>query len=133
MDFDLRIQRKLRWVPLRTVCRLKYLFKGKRKYNQTIVSTVMSNLAFENYLKNELKIKLKRTEVGDINVISKMKKIKSILGGEQSGHIILSEYSNTNFLSALTCLINVSKLPSYIDFPLFRTNTLSHISWISFV
>ena len=48
-----------------------------------------------NIIKEELNLSLKRTSVGDINVINAMKKTKSILGGEQSGHIILSEYSNT--------------------------------------
>ena len=55
----------------------------------------MSNLGFENYLKNKLGIKLIRTDVGDINVIDEMIKKSYSLGGEQSGHIILSEYTNT--------------------------------------
>ena len=55
----------------------------------------MSNLGFEQYLKEKLNISLIRTDVGDINVINAMLKYKCLLGGEQSGHIILSEYSNT--------------------------------------
>ena len=55
----------------------------------------MSNMGLENYLTNKLKLKIKRTSVGDINVINQMKKSKSMIGGEQSGHIILSEHSNT--------------------------------------
>ena len=69
-----------------------YIYKKSKK---PIISTVMSNLGFENYIKNKLKIPLIRTKVGDINVISKMKEKKSLLGGEQSGHIILSKHSNT--------------------------------------
>ena len=62
---------------------------------KTIVATVMSNLGFEKYLKEKLKLKLIRKDVGDINVISEMMKNNYILGGEQSGHIILGQYMNT--------------------------------------
>ena len=60
-----------------------------------VIITVMSNMGLEKYLTNKLKLKIKRTSVGDINVINQMKKSKSMIGGEQSGHIILSEHSNT--------------------------------------
>ena len=47
-----------------------------------------------------------RTNVGDINVITEMKKNSYILGGEQSGHIILGNYLNTGdgILAALKIL-----------------------------
>jgi phosphoglucosamine mutase len=68
----------------------------KDKLNKkTVVSTVMSNLGFENYLKDELGVNLIRTAVGDINVIKKMNENSYSLGGEQSGHIIISQYSKT--------------------------------------
>ncbi len=74
----------------------KKLIKPKNKINQIdVIITVMSNMALENYLSNKLKLKTKRTDVGDINVINCMRKYKSLLGGEQSGHIILSNFSNT--------------------------------------
>ena len=41
----------------------------------------MSNMGLENYLTNKLKLKIKRTSVGDINVINQMKKSKSMIGG----------------------------------------------------
>ena len=70
--------------------------KPKQKPNQhDVIITVMSNMGLEKYLINKLKLKIKRTSVGDINVINQMKKSKSMIGGEQSGHIILSEHSNT--------------------------------------
>ena len=72
----------------------------------TVVTTVMSNLGFEEFLKKKLGIKLIRTNVGDINVIEKMKKQKYSLGGEQSGHIILGNYLGTGdgILAALKIL-----------------------------
>jgi len=72
----------------------------------------MSNIGLENYLLKELKVKLKRTSVGDINVIQEMQKHNSVLGGEQSGHIILSEFSKTGdgILAALKVTEIISNL-----------------------
>tara|TARA_Y100001970_G_scaffold290322_1_gene423705 strand:- start:4165 stop:5520 length:1356 start_codon:yes stop_codon:yes gene_type:complete len=86
------------------------LQKVKSKY--PIITTVMSNIGLEKYLLNNFKIKLKRSNVGDINVIKEMQKYNSILGGEQSGHIILSKYSKTGdgILAALKVIEIISKV-----------------------
>jgi len=68
--------------------------KNNMKEHDVII-TVMSNMGLEKYLKEKLKLNIKRTDVGDINVINQMKRSKSSIGGEQSGHIIISNYSNT--------------------------------------
>jgi len=73
----------------------KHYLKSKLLEKKVVVSTVMSNLGLENYLKNKLGIKLIRTNVGDFNVVKEMKKGSYVLGGEQSGHIILGNYLNT--------------------------------------
>jgi len=73
----------------------KNLLKSKKLNKKTVVTTVMSNLGFEKYLKNKFGIKLVRKNVGDINVISEMQKNNYSLGGEQSGHIILGQYIGT--------------------------------------
>ena len=74
----------------------KNFIKPMNKANKfDVIITIMSNMGLEKYLTEKLKLKIKRTSVGDINVINQMKKSKSIIGGEQSGHIILSEHSNT--------------------------------------
>jgi len=59
-----------------------------------VVSTVMSNLGFERFL-GERGIALTRTAVGDRYVVEAMRRIGSNFGGEQSGHIILGDYSTT--------------------------------------
>jgi phosphoglucosamine mutase len=59
-----------------------------------VVATVMSNLGFERHLGRHV-IKLTRTAVGDRYVVEAMRRIGSNLGGEQSGHIILGEFSTT--------------------------------------
>ena len=59
-----------------------------------IVTTVMSNLGLEIYL-NSKGLKLCRTQVGDRYVLEYMQQHGFNLGGEQSGHIILSDYAST--------------------------------------
>ncbi len=59
-----------------------------------VVATVMSNLGFERFLAGK-GIALTRTAVGDRYVVETMRRIGSNLGGEQSGHIILGDYSTT--------------------------------------
>ncbi|HCP01721.1 MAG TPA: phosphoglucosamine mutase, partial [Rhodospirillaceae bacterium] len=59
-----------------------------------VVATVMSNLGLERYLQG-LGLELERAIVGDRYVLEKMRVGGYNLGGEQSGHIILSDYSTT--------------------------------------
>ena len=70
-----------------------------------VVSTVMSNLGLEKALER-LGIKMVRTGVGDKYVLEEMLRRNAPLGGEQSGHIIFSEYSTTGdgMLTALKVL-----------------------------
>ena len=59
-----------------------------------VVGTVMSNAGLDHYL-GSLKLKLARAAVGDRYVLEEMKKGGFNVGGEQSGHIILSDVSTT--------------------------------------
>lgn len=59
-----------------------------------VVATVMSNLGFERHLAR-LGIGLTRTKVGDRYVVDAMRASDSNLGGEQSGHIVLSDHATT--------------------------------------
>jgi phosphoglucosamine mutase len=59
-----------------------------------IVVTVMSNLGLEKYIEG-LGLNMPRTDVGDRNVVEHMRKHGFNLGGEQSGHIVLSDFSTT--------------------------------------
>ena len=102
----------------------KYLIIEKKTASKfPVVTTVMSNLGLENFLLKDLGIKLKRSPVGDINVIEEMKKNKSFLGGEQSGHIILSDFSKTGdgILAALkiTEIMSIIKKSSSSIFDLY--------------
>ncbi|MDZ4776990.1 MAG: phosphoglucosamine mutase [Alphaproteobacteria bacterium] len=59
-----------------------------------IVATVMSNLGLERYLK-KLDLTMERTKVGDRYVVEAMRAKGYNVGGEQSGHIILSDFCTT--------------------------------------
>ena len=59
-----------------------------------VVGTVMSNLGLEEYLAG-LGVSLLRTPVGDRYVVERMRASGCNVGGEQSGHIVLSDYSTT--------------------------------------
>lgn len=67
---------------------------AQRLSSKHVVATVMSNLGMEYYLK-DLGLDLLRAPVGDRYVLEMMKQFGANMGGEQSGHIILSDYSTT--------------------------------------
>lgn len=71
----------------------KMLSTGELMGN-TVVVTQMSNLGLEKYL-NSLGLDVVRTQVGDRYVAEEMRKNGYNIGGEQSGHIILGDYSTT--------------------------------------
>ena len=89
----------------------------------TVVATVMSNLALELYLE-KIGVELIRTQVGDKNVSKSMDREGLNLGGEQSGHLILADYSNAGdglitSLQVLSILVESQKKASEV-FNLFE-------------
>ena len=73
-----------------------------------LVATIMSNLALERFLETQ-KLALARTKVGDRYVVEHMRGHGFNVGGEQSGHIVLSDYATTGdgLLAALQVLAEV--------------------------
>jgi phosphoglucosamine mutase len=69
-------------------------FKSGMMKSNTVVGTVMSNLGLERYFR-AMGLDFVRTKVGDRYVFEKMQELGANIGGEQSGHIILSDYSTT--------------------------------------
>lgn len=74
-----------------------------------VVATVMSNLGFERYL-DGLGLVLARASVGDRHVVAHMREHGFNLGGEASGHIVMSDYSTTGdgLIAALQALAALS-------------------------
>ncbi|MCY4207005.1 MAG: phosphoglucosamine mutase [Roseovarius sp.] len=87
-----------------------------RLAKNTLVATVMSNLGLEQFL-NGLGIELRRTSVGDRYVVEEMRKGGYSLGGEQSGHILMTDFTTTGdgliaALQFLTSMIETEKKAS---------------------
>jgi phosphoglucosamine mutase len=82
--------------------------KTGRLRGGSVVATVMSNLGFERFL-DGLGLDLVRTAVGDRNVVDYMRTHNHNVGGEQSGHIILNDFSTTGdgLIAALQVLAAV--------------------------
>jgi phosphoglucosamine mutase len=83
-----------------------------------IVSTVMSNQGLDDFM-NGKNLKLFRSDVGDKNVLEIMKKEGINFGGEQSGHVIISDFAKTgdglvSALQTLALLIKTGKKASKV-------------------
>jgi phosphoglucosamine mutase len=76
-----------------------------------VVATVMSNLGLERHLAG-MGLSMVRTPVGDRNVLEAMREQGHNLGGEPSGHIIMSDHTTTGdgFVAALQVLAVVKKV-----------------------
>ncbi|MFQ5555264.1 MAG: phosphoglucosamine mutase [Acidimicrobiia bacterium] len=66
------------------------LLEGSKLKPQTVVATVMSNLGFRTAMA-ELGVEVLETRVGDRYVLEEMRSSRAVLGGEQSGHVILED------------------------------------------
>ncbi len=91
--------------------------RGELKGNKA-VCTVMSNMAMEEFLKAH-GVNVIRSRVGDRYVLEAMIKEGAILGGEQSGHVIMLSHSTTGdglltALQVLRFLVEDEKEPSYV-------------------
>ncbi|MEI8144153.1 MAG: phosphoglucosamine mutase [Alphaproteobacteria bacterium] len=93
-----------------------------------IVATVMSNLGLERFLSG-IGLELARTSVGDRYVLEHMREHGFNVGGEQSGHIILSDYSTTGdgLVAALQVLAVVKKMDRPVSEVCHRFDPLPQI------
>ena len=83
----------------------KYL-KEQDKLQGNVIATVMSNMGLEEYL-NSIGSGLTRTKVGDRYVVEEMRRSGCNFGGEQSGHLVLSDYATTgDGISAGLCVLS---------------------------
>ncbi len=101
----------------------RYLKEKEKLKNNTIVSTVMSNIGLNKFSEDN-NIKLKQTKVGDRYVLEEMLKNNYNFGGEQSGHIIFLDKNPTGdgILTSLTLIkavmesnLSASKLRNVIN------------------
>lgn len=79
--------------------------RGKLKHDK-VVATVMSNLGFHQAM-TRLDIEVVVTPVGDRNVVESMRDTQAVVGGEQSGHILLEDRSTGDGLRTALRLMEV--------------------------
>jgi len=86
------------------ICAIDMKEKGALRKNSVVV-TIMANKGFDIAME-KARIKVVKTKVGDRYVVDEMRKKGYVLGGEQSGHIIFSDYTTTGdgMVSALQLL-----------------------------
>jgi phosphoglucosamine mutase len=103
--------------------------KEGRLAKSGIVTTVMSNFGLERHLE-KFGIKVLRVQVGDRYVLEQMREQGYNLGGEPSGHIILSDHNTTGdgFVAALQVLAVVKKLGRPISVVCHRFEPLPQIT-----
>jgi phosphoglucosamine mutase len=103
--------------------------KEERLAKPAVVSTIMSNFGLERHLAG-LGIKLIRTQVGDRYVLEQMREHGYNLGGEPSGHIIMSDYNTTGdgFVAALQVMAVVKKLGQPVSTVCHRFEPLPQVT-----
>jgi len=84
----------------------KWQLERGRLEKKTVVATVMSNLGFIHAMQR-LGIDVILTPVGDRNVVEAMRRSRSVVGGEQSGHILLEDRSTGDGLRTALRLMEV--------------------------
>lgn len=108
-----------------------YMQKHNMLKGQSVVSTICSNLGLAKYI-NSLGLQHYMTPVGERYVIEKMQEIGCNLGGEESGHMVLSDYAKTGDALFAAVMISlgikereqrVSQIfPIFVPFPNQSTN-----------
>ena len=101
--------------------------KRKKGLIKSVVTTKMSNLSFREYI-SSLGIEVHLSDVGDRNVIQKMKDTRTSIGGEPSGHLVFSDngYCGDGLLTSLyliSILLETRKKVSYFYEHLFLKNS----------
>ncbi|MBP1532025.1 MAG: phosphoglucosamine mutase [Alphaproteobacteria bacterium] len=100
-----------------------YLKKHNMLKGNAVVSTIYSNLGLGKYI-NSLGLQHYTSAVGERYVIAKMREVGCNLGGEESGHMVLSDYSLTGdaLLAAVIICLGINENPKHVSeiFPVFK-------------
>ncbi len=86
--------------------------KADGKYTgNAVVSTVLSNTALERYVR-AMGMEYYSTKVGERAVIAKMQEVGCSVGGEESGHVVVADYSKTGDALVVALLVCIGLLKS---------------------
>ena len=106
----------------------KYLQTTGANKSKPVVSTKLSNTGLERYITKELGLEYFITGVGERNVIKTLKEKGGVVGGEESGHIVLLDYAKSGdaLMTALTTIKGIVDSAKKVNkiFPLFEEDYL---------
>ncbi len=106
----------------------RYLQESGENKSRPVVSTILSNTALEKFVREELGLDYYSTPVGERPVVEKMLETGGAVGGEESGHIVLSDYgcSGDAMMAALVLArgLKASGQKMSAVFPLFAEDHL---------
>ena len=110
---------------------VKYLRKIGKYKGDAVVSTILSNTAMERYVK-DMGLKYYSTKVGERAIVAKMKEVGCSIGGEESGHVVWTDYckSGDGMVNALLfCLALADEKRKMSEiFPLFEFDPCVFVS-----
>lgn len=105
----------------KTICICAKMLKEEGRLEKNLVTaTVMSNLGFHKYVKEQVEAEVKVTGVGDRYVLESMLNTGCVIGGEQSGHIIFLNHTTTgdgtlSSLQFMKAVLKSGKKPSELS------------------
>ena len=109
----------------------QYLDKTGKLNGRAVVSTVLSNTGLENFIKN-MGLDYFSTPVGERHVIAKMQEVNGAVGGEESGHVVLADYSRTGDALMVALMlaqaVKADGRPMSRIFPLFEMEPTAFVN-----
>lgn len=110
---------------------LNYLREEGKYRGNAVVSTIISNPSFERYV-NSLGMEYYSTKVGERAIVEKMIELNCGLGGEESGHIVALDYSQSGDAMVLGLMLSLALLKSGKKmseiFPIFAMDEVLFVS-----
>ena len=101
----------------------KYMAENGTLQGRPVVSTILSNTGLDSFIAS-LGVEYFATKVGERYVIEKMQEVNGALGGEESGHVVLGDYSKTGDALVVSLVLSMGLLKSGKEmsevFPVFK-------------
>ena len=89
----------------------KYMAENGTLQGRPVVSTILSNTGLDSFIAS-LGVEYFATKVGERYVIEKMQEVNGALGGEESGHVVLGDYSKTGDALVVSLVLSMGLLKS---------------------
>ena len=109
----------------------QYLDKTGKLNGRPVVSTVLSNTGLENFIKS-MGLDYYSTPIGERHVVAKMQEVNGAVGGEESGHVVLADYSRTGDALMVALMlaqaVKADGKPMSRIFPIFEMEPMAFVN-----